>query len=98
MALTVSFNLFKTAKGYDMTFSAEENGKIIHEENLEGIVALSKKALVVRKKTVALNKKAITFGINIIGKDKVKTAKVVKAVKVSKLAVKRVAVKAKKKV
>jgi len=68
--LNLSFNMTKTTKGFDVAVTADENGKVIHEEKLESITG--KSMLSVRKKTLNLGGKSLTFSLNVIGKPKKK--------------------------
>ncbi len=63
--LEVSFNLFKKKGGYKLTIAATEDDVVIHEEDLDDILGLRKNAVIMRKKTVTLNDKALTFGLNV---------------------------------
>jgi len=78
--LTLSFNLAQTKKGYRLTLTADENGTILHEEKMKAIDVT--KMLSVRKKTMNLGGKALTIGINVIGKrnEKVKEVKEAKSI------------------
>lgn len=63
--LEVSFNLFKQKGGYKLTVAATEDDTVIHEEDLEDITGLQKNAIIMRKKVITLNDKALTFGLNV---------------------------------
>lgn len=79
--VTVSINLFKKKKGYTVTFTGEQDGKVIHEENMDAIDTLDGKTLVLRQKTIALDKKNITFALKVIDMDALEPKKVKKRAK-----------------
>lgn len=66
MAVEVSYNLFKIKGGYDLSIAISENGRVLHEEKLEQLDGLMKGGMIVRKKAVNLDKKGLTFSLNII--------------------------------
>jgi len=72
--LEVSFNLFKKEGGYKLTVAATEDDVVIHEEDLDDIEGLRKNAVIMRKKTITLNDKALTFGLNIFNEKETKEA------------------------
>lgn len=82
--LEVSFNLFKQKGGYKLSVSATEDDVVIHEEDLEDIIGLQKNAIIMRKKTITLNDKALTFGLNVFNEGKPKKVKQLKSSKLSK--------------
>lgn len=63
--LELNFNMFKEDGGYKLTVAAVDDDQVVHEEELEFISGLRKNKAIIRKKTVTLNDKALTLGLNI---------------------------------
>lgn len=66
--------MFKTKGGYDLTVSITEDGLVLHEDVLDKLVGLGKGGMIVRKKGVNLNDKALMFTLNVFN-DKINKSK-----------------------
>lgn len=63
--LEISYNLFKKKGGYDLTVAVAEDDQVLFEDKLDDITGLRKNAIIARKKTITLDKKVLTFSLNI---------------------------------